>query len=63
MFISLFSICFSSIKRSGITYRKFLAQYNKVRMDIPKYHIPDRACRPSRSEFSLVFNETRVNTG
>ena len=22
-----------------------------------------RACRPSRSEFSVVFSETRVNTG
>ena len=25
--------------------------------------IPGRACRPSRSEFSVVFSETRVNTG
>ena len=25
--------------------------------------ILDHACRPSRSEFSLVFSETRVNTG
>ena len=25
--------------------------------------IPDHACRPSRSEFSVVFSETRVNTG
>ena len=25
--------------------------------------IPDRACRPSHSEFSVVFSETRVNTG
>ena len=24
---------------------------------------PDRASRPSRSEFSVVFSETRVNTG
>ena len=24
---------------------------------------PDRACRPRRSEFSVVFSETRVNTG
>ena len=24
---------------------------------------PGRACRPSRSEFSVVFSETRVNTG
>ena len=24
---------------------------------------PGRACRPSRSEFSVVFPETRVNTG
>ena len=24
---------------------------------------PSRACRPSRSEFSMVFSETRVNTG
>ena len=24
---------------------------------------PSRACRPSRSEFSVVFSETRVNTG
>ena len=24
---------------------------------------PRRACRPNRSEFSLVFSETRVNTG
>ena len=23
---------------------------------------PGRACRPSRSEFSVVFSETRVNT-
>ena len=25
--------------------------------------IPDRACRLSRSEFSVIFSETRVNTG
>ena len=25
--------------------------------------IPGRACRPSRLEFSVVFTETRVNTG
>ena len=25
--------------------------------------IPGRTCRPSRSEFSVVFSETRVNTG
>ena len=24
---------------------------------------PDRACRPSHSEFSVFFSETRVNTG
>ena len=24
---------------------------------------PGRTCRPSRSEFSVVFSETRVNTG
>ena len=24
---------------------------------------PGRACRPSRSEFPVVFSETRVNTG
>ena len=24
---------------------------------------PGRACRPSRLEFSVVFSETRVNTG
>ena len=24
---------------------------------------PGRVCRPSRSEFSVVFSETRVNTG
>ena len=24
---------------------------------------PGRACPPSRSEFSVVFSETRVNTG
>ena len=24
---------------------------------------PGRACRPSRSEFSVVFSETRVNMG
>ena len=24
---------------------------------------PGRACRPSRSEFSVVFSETRENTG
>ena len=24
---------------------------------------PGRACQPSRSEFSVVFSETRVNTG
>ena len=24
---------------------------------------PGRACRPSRAEFSVVFSETRVNTG
>ena len=24
--------------------------------------IPGRACRPSRSEFSVVFSETRINT-
>ena len=24
---------------------------------------PGRACRPSHSEFSVVFSETRVNTG
>ena len=24
---------------------------------------PGRACRPSRSELSMVFSETRVNTG
>ena len=24
---------------------------------------PGNACRPSRSEFSVVFSETRVNTG
>ena len=24
---------------------------------------PGRACRPSRSEFSVVFSETRLNTG
>ena len=24
---------------------------------------PGRACRPSRSEFSVVFSETRVDTG
>ena len=24
---------------------------------------PGRACRPSRSEFSVVISETRVNTG
>ena len=24
---------------------------------------PGRACRPSCSEFSVVFSETRVNTG
>ena len=23
---------------------------------------PGRACRPSRSQFSVVFSETRVNT-
>ena len=25
--------------------------------------IPDHACRPNHSEFSVVFSETRVNTG
>ena len=25
--------------------------------------IPGRACRPSRSEFSMVFSETSKNTG
>ena len=25
--------------------------------------IPGRACRPRRSDFSVVFTETRVNTG
>ena len=25
--------------------------------------IPGRACPPSRSEFPMVFSETRVNTG
>ena len=25
--------------------------------------IPGRACRPSRSKFSVVFSETRVNAG
>ena len=25
--------------------------------------VPGHACRPSRSEFSVVFSETRVNTG
>ena len=25
--------------------------------------IPNRACRPKRSEFSVVFFETHVNTG
>ena len=24
---------------------------------------PDLACQPSRSEFTVVFSETRVNTG
>ena len=24
--------------------------------------IPGRACRPSRSEFSVIFSETRLNT-
>ena len=24
---------------------------------------PGHACRPNRSEFSMVFSETRVNTG
>ena len=24
--------------------------------------IPSRACRPSRSEFSVIFYETRINT-
>ena len=24
---------------------------------------PDRACRPSCSEFSVVFSETRINAG
>ena len=32
------------------------------RWEVPGY-IPGRACRPSRSEFSVVFSETRVNTG
>ena len=25
--------------------------------------IPDSACLPSRSEFSVIFSKTRVNTG
>ena len=25
--------------------------------------IPGYACRPNRSEFSMIFSETRVNTG
>ena len=32
-----------------------------------RYDVPDPilgcTCRPSRSEFSLVFSETRINTG
>ena len=32
------------------------------RQEVP-CSIPGRACRPSRSEFSVVFSETRVNTG
>ena len=32
------------------------------RQEVPGSN-PGRACRPSRSEFSVVFSETRVNTG
>ena len=32
------------------------------RREVPGSNI-GRACRPSRSEFSVVFSETRVNTG
>ena len=32
------------------------------RLEVPGSN-PGRACRPSRSEFSVVFSETRVNTG
>ena len=35
------------------------AQYRRL---VPGSN-PGRACRPSRSEFSVVFSETRVNTG
>ena len=32
------------------------------RREVPD-SIPGRACRSSRSEFSVVFSETRLNTG
>ena len=34
---------------------------NVGRREVPG-SIPGRACRPSRSEFSLVFSEIRINT-
>ena len=39
-----------------------VAEWFCGRREVPG-SIPDRASRPSRSEFSMVFSETRLNTG
>ena len=43
----------------GLNYHRAL---KTGRQEVPGPN-PGRACRPSSSEFSVVFSETRVNTG
>ena len=53
--ISIIKICVRPTNGEVVTLKT-------GRREVPS-SIPGRACRPSRSEFSVVSSETHVNTG
>ena len=61
---------FHTLRSSNISYFIHLAGTTSgrvVTLEIGRREVPGsspgRACRPSRSEFSVVFSENRVNMG
>ena len=62
---SIYNIRHTPMDDSKISYNPPVAELVTLktgRREVPD-SIPGRACRPNRSEFSVVFSETRVNTG
>ena len=50
-----------------LLYNHFLTSGGVVALKTGRREVPGsnpgRACRPSRSEFSVIFSENRLNTG